>query len=547
MPRGGGGTTTNIVLPDGVKAGQLIVACSINNNNSAVVVTDGDGNSYTNLSLYAVKAPDSYLQMAYAVAAHTVSSLTITGTPGGSGGSFQPTGISTVGVYDGLSGTTDGTGSNTTLANSGAVSASATTTTNGDGIIGCASIDASSGLQHGTPSPDAGIQYVAREDYNRSFQSFTVGGSAGSQTISNLIAGGTSTNFGMFVAAFKPSATIAIATTALADCGNSVLCVQQLKGVGGTAAYTWSTTAGTWPTGCSNASLNSSTGLISCTPTQLGTFSLTFQITDGTNTATKALSLTVGSTLATPIIRTQPLAIPGNGGTLTVDIKCPSDIVAVILHGSDTHGTHGWKPPIDGANNNITTAGITPLAVLNIGGSGNAALQAYLFGPFSSFGGTAFSFNVSTSSAIALHGWVLDIGGVQPEVDDAATATAGAVDSNSSGTYTISSSYTSLVPNQFLLQIAANDQDGGITAPNDTITMSPLTQVAFGQSNGGFDNAAIGSYSITSPSTVSTTTSFIHSSSQENAGMLQFALRPAITSAAACEPAFAEKIRRQIF
>lgn len=549
MPRGAGGSSgNNIILPDGVTAGQLIVTCSLNNNNSAITLSDTDSNTYTNLALFAVAAPNAYLQMSYAVAAHTVSSLTVTGTPGGSGSSFQPTGLSTVGVYDGLSGTTDGTGSATALASSGSVAASATTTTNGDGVIGCAAIDGSGGLQHGTPSPSAGIQYVAREDYNRSFQSFTVGGSAGSQTITDLIAGGTSTNFGMFVAAFKPSSTIAVATTALADCGNNLLCVQQLKGVGGTAAYTWSTTAGTWPTGCSNASLNSSTGVISCTPTQNGTFSLTFQITDGTNTATKALSLTVGATLATPVVRSQPINLNPvqNGGTITINIQCPSDRVLFLLHGSDTHGTHGWVPPIDGANNNITTSGVTPVVIRPIGGSGNAPLQAIIFGPFNNFGPRAFTFNDSTSSAVALAGWAIDIGGIQSVVDDGVAA--GAVDSNSSGTYSISSSYTSLVANQFLMQFAADDQDGGINAPNDTIIFNPLTQIAAAQSNGGFDNTAVGTYSITSPSTVSTTTSITHPSSQENAGILQFALRPAITSASACAPTFAgEKIRRQIF
>jgi hypothetical protein len=375
-----------------------------------------------------------------------------------------------------------------------------------------------------------------------------VGGTAGSQTITDLIAGGTVTNFGMFVAAFKPSATIAIATTALADCGNGVLCVQQLRGVGGTAAYTWSTTAGSWPTGCSNASLNSSTGVISCTPTANGTFALTFQVTDGTNTITKALSLTVGATLATPAVNGQPISLNpvNNGGVLTINVQCPSDMVIFVLHGSDTHGTHGWVPPIDGANNNISTVGVTPLSVLPIGGSGNAAIQAYIFGPFSTFGSRAFNFNVSTSSAIALSGWALDISGVQPEVDFGVTA--GAVDSNSSGTYSISSSYTSLVPNQLLLQMASDDQDGGITAPNDTIAMSPLVQLASVQSGGAFDNSAIGSYSITSPSTVSTTTSFTHPSSQENAGLLQFALRPAISTAEVCKPIGAgEKIRRPIY
>lgn len=546
MPQGVNSNPANkIVLPDGVKAGQLIVTCSTNNSANGITMSDTDGNTYTQQTLFAINGSgNSYMQQAYAVAAHTVSSLTITGTPGGSGSGFQTAGLSSVGIYDGLSGTPDGTGSTTALASGGSIGTSVTTTTNGDGVIACASLDGSSGLQHGTGSPAAGTQYAVRDNYANSFQTYKVGGAAGSQTITDLIAGGTNTNYGMFVTAFKPAAN-AVATTALADCGNGILCVQQLRGVGGTAAYTWSVTAGSWPTGCSNASLNSSTGLISCTPTANGTFSLTFQWSDGTVTASRALSLTVGATLATPTINGTPVILPGNGGVATINVKCPSDIVLFVLHGSDSHGTHGWKPPIDGANNNISSSGLTALPVNVYGGSGNAAIQAYMFGPFGTFGAHSFTLNVNTSSAIALSGWAIDISGVQPEIDDAVTS--GAVDSNSSGTYNITSSYTSLVPNQLLIQMASDDQDGGITAPNDTFSMSPLSIFVSSQSNGGYDNSAVGSYLIASPSTVSTTTSITHPSSQENSGLLQFALRPAITVAESCVSFQGEKVRPQRF
>ncbi|MEE8573877.1 MAG: SBBP repeat-containing protein [Thermodesulfobacteriota bacterium] len=60
---------------------------------------------------------------------------------------------------------------------------------------------------------------------------------------------------------------------------------------GGDGSYTWSVSAGSLPTGLS---LNTSTGLISGTPTTLGTSTFTIQLTDGnSDIATQAYTLTV--------------------------------------------------------------------------------------------------------------------------------------------------------------------------------------------------------------------------------------------------------------
>jgi len=70
---------------------------------------------------------------------------------------------------------------------------------------------------------------------------------------------------------------------------------QTLTATGGLAPYTWSISSGTLPAGLS---LNSSTGVISGTPTTAGTSSFTVQVQDAAGTATRSLSLTIYGPLA---------------------------------------------------------------------------------------------------------------------------------------------------------------------------------------------------------------------------------------------------------
>lgn len=66
---------------------------------------------------------------------------------------------------------------------------------------------------------------------------------------------------------------------------------QALAATGGKTTYSWSISAGSLPAGLT---LNSTTGVISGTPTTKGTFSFTVKVTDANKTeATKAFSMTV--------------------------------------------------------------------------------------------------------------------------------------------------------------------------------------------------------------------------------------------------------------
>ncbi|MCX6855869.1 MAG: putative Ig domain-containing protein, partial [Verrucomicrobia bacterium] len=95
---------------------------------------------------------------------------------------------------------------------------------------------------------------------------------------------------------------VAVATAALNGAVQFTSFTQTLTANSGTAPYSWTLTAGTLPTG-----MNLSTsGVLSGTPTQVGTFPLTFRAADTNGcTATRALSLTV----ACPLISLTPTTL----------------------------------------------------------------------------------------------------------------------------------------------------------------------------------------------------------------------------------------------
>lgn len=68
----------------------------------------------------------------------------------------------------------------------------------------------------------------------------------------------------------------------------------QLQASGGTGTYTWTRTAGSLPVGLSL----SSSGVISGTPTTAGTYNFTVQVSDGIQTASRGLSITVAAPLS---------------------------------------------------------------------------------------------------------------------------------------------------------------------------------------------------------------------------------------------------------
>lgn len=82
-----------------------------------------------------------------------------------------------------------------------------------------------------------------------------------------------------------------ITTTSLPNGTTGTAYNQTLAATGGTGTYTWALASGSLPAGLSL----STAGIISGTPTAVGTSSFTVQVSDGTNTDSQALSITIGS------------------------------------------------------------------------------------------------------------------------------------------------------------------------------------------------------------------------------------------------------------
>ena len=122
------------------------------------------------------------------------------------------------------------------------------------------------------------------------------------------------------IASFKYpgcSTPLSIITQSLPDGTIGQSYYQTVTATGGTSPYTWSITTGSLPTGLA---FNGSTGVISGTPTVLGTFSFTIQAQDANaNTASQAFSIYVNPmTITTTSL---PYGITGTAYSQTLGIS----------------------------------------------------------------------------------------------------------------------------------------------------------------------------------------------------------------------------------
>jgi hypothetical protein len=135
---------------------------------------------------------------------------------------------------------------------------------------------------------------------------------------------------------------LTVTTSSLPGASAGTAYSQALAATGGTGTgYTWSISAGTLPAW---ASLNSSTGVISGSPSGSGTASFTAKVTDsGSNTATRALSITTTSLL---LPTWDPTGSAGPYTSLLSDDFNGTSLNPAIW-GLGWQGSSGITPPIN--------------------------------------------------------------------------------------------------------------------------------------------------------------------------------------------------------
>lgn len=431
-----------------------------------------------------------------------------------------------------------------------------TTTVNGDFLLSVASNHNANNITYAVPPDNFAATCAGCTMGGGGY--WRLGGLAGTQstTFFNNQNSGASPAWSLETIAFKPSA-ITIVSDALADGANGVAYQSTLKAVGGAGAYTWSNTAGTWPTGCSSSSINAA-GVISCTPTSNGTASLTFQVTDGTNTTTRTLNWKTGASFLTPTLVSFGTGYSStSGGTAVVPAvitsMCPGDTLLVAASSftgaggggiPPTSGASGWfascgsvtwyRPnPINattGDNNPNTGSGIA-FYIGNVSGSCGSTNVQYTLGP-----------NVPTGRGLIFS--VQRIAGVQPTIDDGVGINQGGFSGNPISLTT--PNLTTAVANELLIA-PATDGNGGSLNSNFVTINSPFSASVPWFCPFNFECQGDWQDQVTTATTYNVTANENSSSSnaENTMAVSLFGLRPALTPST-CTPAVqGDKQRRE--
>jgi putative Ig domain-containing protein len=219
-------------------------------------------------------------------------------------------------------------------------------------------------------------------------------------------------------AAQSPSVT----TTSLPAATTGTVYSTTLQASGGTTPYSWSLSAGTLPTGLA---LVASTGVISGTPTTIGTASFTVQVTDAANnTGTKALTITVAAPGQPPTITTTSLpgattgtaystTLQGTGGTTPYswDVSVgtlPTGLSLVastgVISGTPTAaGTFSFTVEVKDAANNTGTKVLSIVVAAQPPTITTSSLP-------SGSTGTAYSTTLQASGGTTPYSWSLSAG-----------------------------------------------------------------------------------------------------------------------------------------
>ena len=408
-------TATTMLFLDNVTAGDVLFIGS--DSPSLLSFTDSVGTAYTNSGVFTLNdgSGTAAVQMACGIApASGANTLTVSGQSG----NFDIT----IAEFSGVGTcTTDGTNT----ANAPTVGPPASTVTTSTTTANSNDLCISYGANWWATSNMWSNGNTAGGDgsFGADFMDYRIAGAAGAQSITfhiNLLS--TSPGNAWLVRTQCYTPTFAITTDALPHGAQSVAYTAQLASAGGTGSTrTWSITAGSLPAGLS---LNASTGAITGTPSgSVGTNAITFQVSDGTHTTTRALNLGIGAALATPSV----VGHHAFGTNITYSATA-GNLLVMGVWGQENSGAYIRTPKYNGVNNVITsTPALSFFRLTPIPGiPGNNVSNGSPFSLYAACVPTTASYNINTlvtdnqslSPQFAALEQLVEVHGAQGTIDD---------------------------------------------------------------------------------------------------------------------------------
>lgn len=311
-----------------------------------------------------------------------------------------------------------------------------------------------------------------------------------------------------FTISFKPSSGITINSGATApDGATSQAYSFQPLATGGVAAYTWSISAGSLPTGLS---INSSTGLISGTPSVSNNFSFTVQATDGTSTATQAMTAKIATGVNTPTLIQSASCSVGTGG-------CTGSFGSNVTSGDFIAAAGGWNGAVPFQIPYCTDSLGTPFKLYALSNylskTASSNLQTIMIFFYGGFAPSTGADTVSCGSAGApLVNQVAEFSNVGPYI--AGDNFGGTFGTSAQPATITSNTLTTLVPNELLWGSCSAFSSAGRNTIN-----SPFTAIAAA-------NIVQSGYNISTSVTTYTLSCAQATNTDTDWGILLLALRP---------------------
>ncbi|HHQ4756325.1 TPA: putative Ig domain-containing protein, partial [Aeromonas hydrophila] len=160
-------------------------------------------------------------------------------------------------------------------------------------------------------------------------------GYAGSDSFTYTATNASGTSSPAMVTITVSTPTLAITPTTLPDGTQGTAYNQTVTATGGSAPYTYAITAGSLPAGLS---LNTSSGMISGTPSVSGTFNLTLTATDANSaTGSQAYSLVING--LPPVANAVSATVAANSSANSITLNITGTATSVAIASAANHGT----------------------------------------------------------------------------------------------------------------------------------------------------------------------------------------------------------------